>query len=180
MIKSILVATDASPAANRALALAIEMTVKHEAKLEIVHVIRDLQIPANLRGMAEVMNMAGARGDVMMFVAEQVLNDARERASDGRGRGGRNVRRQGRPGRRYHCAGEAARERSHRARNPGTEQDGGGSARIGVAKGHEPVQDELPDRPLRTGERYSLRFPIGVDCRVRSLGVSGHGWRPCS
>ena len=83
MITSILVATDASPAANRALALAIEMAVRHEAKLEIVHVIRDLQIPANLRGMAEVMNMAGARGDVMMFVAEQVLGDARERASAG-------------------------------------------------------------------------------------------------
>jgi nucleotide-binding universal stress UspA family protein len=83
MITSILVATDASPAANRALALAIEMAVKHEAKLEIVHVIRDLQIPANLRGMAEVMNMAGARGDVMMFVAGQVLNDARERARTG-------------------------------------------------------------------------------------------------
>ena len=83
MIKSILVATDASPAANRALALAIEMAVKHEAELEIVHVIRDLQIPANLRGMAQVMNMAGARGDVMMFVAEQVLSDARERARAG-------------------------------------------------------------------------------------------------
>lgn len=83
MITSILVATDASPAANRALVLAIEMAVRHEAKLEIVHVIRDLQIPANLRGMAEVMNMAGARGDVMMFVAEQVLGDARERARTG-------------------------------------------------------------------------------------------------
>ena len=83
MIKSILVATDASPAANRALALAIELAVKHEAKLEIVHVIRDLQIPADLRGMAEVMDMAGARGDVMMFVAEQVLSDARGRAQAG-------------------------------------------------------------------------------------------------
>ena len=83
MIKSILVATDASPAANRALALAIEMAVKHEARLEIVYVVRDLQIPANLRGMAEVMNMADARGDVMMFVAEQVLSDARERARTG-------------------------------------------------------------------------------------------------
>ena len=83
MIKSILVATDASPAAGRALALAIELAVKHEAELEIVHVIRDLQIPAHLRDMAQVMNMADARGDVMMFVAEQVLSDARERARAG-------------------------------------------------------------------------------------------------
>ena len=83
MIKSILVATDASPAANRALALAIEMAVKHEATLEIVYVIRDLQLPDELRDMAEVKSMAGARGDVLMFVAEQVLSDARERARAG-------------------------------------------------------------------------------------------------
>ena len=83
MIKSILVATDASPAAGRALDLAIEMAVRHEAGLEIVYVIRDLQIPASLRAMAQVMNMADARGDVMMFIAEQVLNDARERAKKG-------------------------------------------------------------------------------------------------
>ena len=83
MIKSILVATDASPAANRALALAIEMAVKHEATLEIVYVIRDLQLPDELRDMAEVKRMAGTRGDVLMFVAEQVLSDARERATAG-------------------------------------------------------------------------------------------------
>ncbi|MCY4222051.1 MAG: universal stress protein [Thiotrichales bacterium] len=83
MIKSILVATDASPVANRALDLAIDMAVRYEAGLEIVHVIRDLQIPASLRDMAQVMNMANARGDVMMFVAEQVLSDARERAKAG-------------------------------------------------------------------------------------------------
>ena len=81
MIKSLLVATDASPAADRALELAIEMAVKHEAKLEIVYVIRDLQIPDKLRDMAQVMDMADARGDVLMFVAEQVLGDARNRAA---------------------------------------------------------------------------------------------------
>ncbi|MGI9301419.1 MAG: universal stress protein [Gammaproteobacteria bacterium] len=80
MIESILVATDASPAANRALALAIEMAVKHAAKLDIVYVVRDMQVPAKLRKMASVENLANARGDVMMFVADQVLNDASERA----------------------------------------------------------------------------------------------------
>ena len=80
MLKSILVATDASPAANRALSLAIEIAVKHDATLEIVYVIRDLQLPAKLRAMAEVENMASARGDVLMFVAEQVLRDACDRA----------------------------------------------------------------------------------------------------
>ena len=83
MLRSILVATDASSAANRALALAIEIAVKHEAELDIVYVVRDLQLPEKLRSMAEVENMAGARGDVLMFVAEQVLGDARERAKTG-------------------------------------------------------------------------------------------------
>lgn len=83
MLSSILVATDASSAANRALALAIEIAVKHEAGLDIVYVIRDLQLPEKLRSMAEVENMAGTRGDVLMFVAEQILGDARERAKTG-------------------------------------------------------------------------------------------------
>ena len=80
MIDSILVASDASPAANRALALAIEMSIAHEATLHIMYVIRDMQIPAKLRKMAEVENMVDARGDVLMFVANQVLSDASERA----------------------------------------------------------------------------------------------------
>ena len=83
MINSLLLATDASPSANRALALAIEIAVKHEATLEIVYVIRDLQLPAKLSSMAEVRSMTGTRGDVLMFVAEQILGDARERAPAG-------------------------------------------------------------------------------------------------
>ena len=83
MLNSILVATDASPAADRALALAIEIAVKHEATLEIVYVVRDLQLPDKLLGMAEMENLAGARGEALMFVAEQVLGDARERAKAG-------------------------------------------------------------------------------------------------
>ena len=67
---------------NRALGLAIEIAVKHEATLDIIYVIRDLQLPDKLRGMAEMENMAGARGEFLMFVAEQILGDARERAKE--------------------------------------------------------------------------------------------------
>lgn len=80
MIESILVATDASPSANRALALAIDMSTKYDASLHIIYVIRDMQLPAKLRKMAEVENIAGARGDVLMYVANQVLDDASGRA----------------------------------------------------------------------------------------------------
>lgn len=80
MTESILVASDASPAANRALGVAIDMAQKHGATLDIIYVVRDMQLPANLRKMAEIENMADARGDVLMFVANQVLSDASERA----------------------------------------------------------------------------------------------------
>lgn len=80
MINSILVATDASPAANRALALAIEMAVKYAASLDIIYVVRDMQLPAKLLKMAEIEDVADARGDVLMYVADQVLNDASARA----------------------------------------------------------------------------------------------------
>ncbi len=80
MIESILVATDASPAANRALALAIDMSLKHAATLEIIYVVRDMQVPAELRKMVEVEEMADARGEILMFIANQVLSDASSRA----------------------------------------------------------------------------------------------------
>jgi len=83
MVESILVATDASSASNRALSLAIDMSVKHGAALHIIYVVRDMQLPAKLRKMAEVENIADARGDVLMFVADQVLNDASARAKKG-------------------------------------------------------------------------------------------------
>jgi len=83
MIKSILVATDASPPSNRALAMAIDMSIKHDAALHVMYVIRDMQLPSKLRKMAEVENMVDTRGDVLMFVANQVLDDATERAKKG-------------------------------------------------------------------------------------------------
>ena len=83
MLKSILVATDASPAANRALTLAIDLAKTHGARLDVVYAVRDMQIPAKLRRMAEIENMADARGDVLMFVANQVLEDAKTKATKG-------------------------------------------------------------------------------------------------
>jgi len=80
MIDSILVATDASPAGNRALAAAIELAETHEARLDIVYVVRDMQVPAKLRKMAEIESLVGSRGEAMMFVANQVLEDAAKRA----------------------------------------------------------------------------------------------------
>ncbi len=80
MINRILVPTDGSPASNRAIGLAAHMTVKHDASLYLLNVIRDMQLPSELKKMAKVENIGQARQDVLEFVAEKILGDAERRA----------------------------------------------------------------------------------------------------
>ena len=80
MIDRILVPTDGSPACNRAVALAAHLAIKHEASLYLLNVIRDMQLPAELRKMAKIENIGQARQDVLEFVAEKILGDAERRA----------------------------------------------------------------------------------------------------
>lgn len=80
MMKAILVATDASAASNRAVDVAADLASKYDASLNILHVIRDMQLPPELRNMAEVEKIQGARMDVLQFVANKILNDAQQRA----------------------------------------------------------------------------------------------------
>jgi len=80
MINRILVPTDGSPAANRAVNLAVELALKHAASLYLLNVIRDMQLPVELRKMARVENIGSARQDVLEFVAEKILGDAERRA----------------------------------------------------------------------------------------------------
>ncbi len=80
MIKKILVTTDGSPASNRAVDLAAHMAIKHDAPLYLLNVIRDMQLPAELRKMAKVEKIGSARQDVLEFVAEKILGDAERRA----------------------------------------------------------------------------------------------------
>jgi nucleotide-binding universal stress UspA family protein len=80
MINRILVPTDGSPASNRAVGLAAQLAIKHDASLYLLNVIRDMQLPAELRKMAKVENIGPARQDVLEFVAEKILGDAERRA----------------------------------------------------------------------------------------------------
>ncbi len=85
MINRILVASDASAASNRALKMAAQFAVQNDAELLIVHVIRDMQIPFEIKEIPElefnrfeIFN--DAREEVMRKVAEKILRAARERA----------------------------------------------------------------------------------------------------
>ena len=80
MINKILVTTDGSAASNRAVNLAAHMALKHDASLYLSNVVRDMQLPAELKKMAKVENIGQARQDVLDFVAEKILGDAERRA----------------------------------------------------------------------------------------------------
>ena len=52
MLKNILVATDASPASNRAINLAADIAGKYGATLHLLYAVREMQLPPELKKMA--------------------------------------------------------------------------------------------------------------------------------
>jgi len=85
MMTRILVATDASAASNRALTMAVQFAGQHNAELLIVHVIRDMQIPFEIKEIPELEfnkfeAFNDAREEVMRKIAESVLRSAKENA----------------------------------------------------------------------------------------------------
>ncbi len=85
MINRILVATDASAASNRALKMAVQFAGQHNAELLIIHVIRDMQIPFDIKEIPELEfnkfeSFHDAREEVMRKIAESVLRNAKEKA----------------------------------------------------------------------------------------------------
>ncbi|RLA12626.1 MAG: hypothetical protein DRQ59_07155 [Gammaproteobacteria bacterium] len=85
MINSILVATDASAASNRALKMAVQIAGQHDAELLIIHVIRDMQIPFDIKEIPELEfnkfeAFNDAREEILRKVAESVLRSAKEKA----------------------------------------------------------------------------------------------------
>jgi|TARA_B110000967_G_scaffold178322_1_gene193040 nucleotide-binding universal stress UspA family protein len=76
MIKKILVAADASSAANRALVMAAYLASMHDAELLILHVIRDMQLPAVLKEAPELEEFNHTREDILRQVANTILSEA--------------------------------------------------------------------------------------------------------
>jgi nucleotide-binding universal stress UspA family protein len=80
MINKILVATDASAASNRAVAFAARLAVQHEADLLILHVIRDMQLPEELRDLPDFEDFNNARDELMRQAADRILKEAKRQA----------------------------------------------------------------------------------------------------
>ena len=80
MIKKILVATDASAASSRAVVFASRLSVQHESELLILNVIRDMQLPEELRSDPDFESFFNARDAIMRNAADRILQEARRLA----------------------------------------------------------------------------------------------------
>lgn len=78
MINKILVATDASPASSRAVSFAAQMAVQHECDLLILNVIRDMQLPDELKDDPAFEAFYNSRDDLMRQAADRILEDAKQ------------------------------------------------------------------------------------------------------
>jgi len=83
MINKILVATDSSAPSNRALKMAAQLATQYGAELHIIHVIRDMQIPFEIKEIPELEHgkfelFNDAREEVMRKIAESVLKLAKD------------------------------------------------------------------------------------------------------
>lgn len=83
MINKILVATDASSASSRAVTFAAKLSVQHEAELLILNVIREMQLPQELKDAPEFESFNNARDDLMRQAADRILADAKKTAKKG-------------------------------------------------------------------------------------------------
>ena len=80
MINKILVATDASAASSRAVSFAARLSVQHEAELLILNVIRDMQLPRELREDPQFESFYNTRDDLMRQAADRILAAAKKQA----------------------------------------------------------------------------------------------------
>lgn len=77
MLSNILVAIDGSKPATQALNMAVELANKFDAKLHLIHVVREMQLPPDLQKFAELEAVQGTRQDVLNTIAEQLVNQGK-------------------------------------------------------------------------------------------------------
>lgn len=77
MLSNILVAIAGSKPATQAMSMAIELAKRFDAKLHLIHVVREMQLPPNLREYAELETVRGTRLDVLNSIGEQLVNQSK-------------------------------------------------------------------------------------------------------
>lgn len=82
MINKILVATDASTVSSRAVSFAAQLSAAHDAQLLILNVIRDMQLPDELKKAPEIESFNNAREDLMRQISDKILAEAKKKAKN--------------------------------------------------------------------------------------------------
>ncbi len=80
MIDKILVATDASAASGRAVSYAAQLSAVHDSELLILTVIREMQLPDELKEAPEFESFNNARDELMREAADRILAAAKKTA----------------------------------------------------------------------------------------------------
>ena len=77
MISNILVAIDGSKPSTQALEMAIEIAKRFDARLHLIHVVREMQLPPELQHFAELESVRGTRQDVLNTIGERLVNQGK-------------------------------------------------------------------------------------------------------
>ena len=77
MLSNVLVAIDGSKPSTQALEMAIEIAKKFDAKLHLIHVVREMQLPSELQHLAELETVRGTRQDVLNTIGERLVNQGK-------------------------------------------------------------------------------------------------------
>jgi nucleotide-binding universal stress UspA family protein len=148
MINKILVATDASAASGRAVSFAAQLAVIHEAELLILNVIRDMQLPDELKNAPEFESFNNTRDDLMRQAADRILDEARKKAKKAGAKKVQTAIGSGDPA--TSVAGFAKRRKVDRCRHAWPVED------QGCLDGQRVAQAAGPDR------RQLCRYPVGL------------------
>lgn len=77
VFNNVLVAIDGSKPSSNALAAAAELSAKFGAKLHVVHVVREMQVPLNPGLMDAYEKLHRQRHDLLNAAGEQLVNQAK-------------------------------------------------------------------------------------------------------
>lgn len=82
MFKRLLVPVDGSPHAKRAVNAAADLAARHEARIYLLHVIRDLSLPKEILQMIAAGEVTESRMEILQDSADIILDNARDQLEE--------------------------------------------------------------------------------------------------